>query len=213
MRVLLADDSMTIRMILKNLLGELGITDVAESRNGQEALDLLSQSQFDLVLTDIHMPKVDGLTVLEEIKTNPGSTHKYVPVVVISSDTDYRQIDRAKNLGAFGYIKKPFKRESLQAAIAAAQEAEARRQSEEALNSATQATEQLNEAADALSAAKPTAESVPATVGAEHASNGMNSRPATVVTQAAPLRSRASSPKPGGGGLLGWIRKIFGKKN
>lgn len=148
MKVLLADDSMTIRMILKNLLGELGITDITEGCNGQEALEFLNESQFDLVLTDIHMPKIDGLTLLEEVRKNPASTHTHVPVVIISSDTDYRQIDRAKDLGAFGYIKKPFKRESLQAAIAAAQEAEARRQSEEALSSATQATDHLSEAAN-----------------------------------------------------------------
>ena len=71
MRVLLTDDSMTIRMILKNLLKDLGLTDITEGKNGQDALDLMSNEQFDLILIDIHMPKVDGLTVLEKIKTDP----------------------------------------------------------------------------------------------------------------------------------------------
>ena len=195
MKVLLADDSMTIRMILKNLLNELGITDITEARNGQEALDILSQSQVDLILTDIHMPIMDGLTFLENIKTRPESKHRYVPVVVISSDTDYRQIERAKNFGAFGYIKKPFKRESLEAAIKAARDAEARRQQEEALQEVAAVSGDVSEAApttptDAATSPKP--EPV-----------GARSHPVAI--------QEPSVSKPKKGGLLGWMRRVFGR--
>ena len=120
MKVLLTDDSRTIRILLHNLLDQLGITDVHECQNGREALEQLVKQHFDLILLDIHMPEADGLTVLEFIKQNPESTHKEIPVVVISSDTDYRQIEKARDLGAYGYIKKPFRRDGLAAAIEAA---------------------------------------------------------------------------------------------
>ena len=212
MKVLLADDSMTIRMILKNLLNELGISDITEGKNGQEAIDLLGQSQFDLVLTDIHMPKVDGLAVLENIKMDPESTHKNVPVVIISSDTDYRQIERARDLGAFGYIKKPFKRESLQAAIKAAQEAEVRRQSESALKSANHVAEKVSKVANSSSSSQNGSELEPVSVGVESTTvqnaSMSEARGTTTVPVAHREPSSASSKK---GGLLGWIRKIFGK--
>ena len=211
MKVLLADDSMTIRMILKNLLNELGIMDITEGSNGQEALELLTQSQFELILTDIHMPKIDGLMVLEEVKTNPESTHKYVPVVIISSDTDYRQIERARKLGAFGYIKKPFKRESLQAAIKAAQEAEARRQSEEALNSVTHAAEQINQAAAISSPSRESTELEPVTVPPAAVQEETRPRSEMLSSEAVPSPPRLKSSTPRKGGLLGWIRRIFGK--
>ena len=195
MKVLLTDDSMTIRIILKNLLKDLGVTDVTEGCNGQEALDFLTESQFDLILTDIHMPKKDGLTVLEHIKTHPDSKHKDVPVVVISSDSDYRQLDRAKNLGAFGYIKKPFKRENLEAAVNAAKESEARKQQKETLQAVTEISKDVNKVAS-------TPPSAPEMVHAEHASVATEDRSSAqkTVTQ--------NSKK---GGLLGWMRKIFGK--
>ncbi len=123
MRVLLSDDSKTIRLILRNLLWELGLQDVDEASNGREALAALNEKQYDLILLDIHMPEVDGLGVLEALKSAPDSAYADVPVVIISSDTDYRQIEKARDLGAYGYIKKPFKKEGLEAAINAARQA------------------------------------------------------------------------------------------
>lgn len=131
MKVLLTDDSMTIRIIIRDLLKELGYTDITECRNGEEAWNTLQREHFDLILLDIHMPQMDGLTVLEKIKSEPNMGNECVPVVFISSDTDYRQIERAKSLKAFGYIKKPFKKNGLQRAIIAAENAEKKRQAQQ----------------------------------------------------------------------------------
>ncbi len=182
MKVLLTDDSMTIRLILRNLLKELGITDITEGKNGQEALDLLMANRFDMVLIDIHMPKVDGLTVLERIKTDPASINKDVPVVIISSDTDYRQIERARGLSAFGYIKKPFKKKGLQAALKAAEEAEKRRQRAEA---------EAEAEAIAIAREAPSQEAAQPVSGEK--------QPAAAGT----TKKR--------GGLYGWMRKVFRK--
>ena len=115
MKVLLTDDSMTIRIIIRDLLKELGYEDVVECRNGIEAMEALQKNHFDL-------------TVLENIKNEPCMDNESVPVVFITSDTDYRQIERAKALNAFGYIKKPFRKEGLERAIVAAENAEKKRQ-------------------------------------------------------------------------------------
>jgi CheY-like chemotaxis protein len=109
MRVLLADDSKTIQLILRNLLWELGIDDVKTVHNGREAIESLSSEEFDLILLDLHMPEANGFEVLPHAEGTP--------VVVISSDSDHRQIERARDLGARGYIKKPFKRDALDQAI------------------------------------------------------------------------------------------------
>jgi len=119
MKVLLVDDSKTIRMILRNLLWELGIDHVTEAADGLEALEALASERFDLVLMDLHMPERSGMSVLEEMKAE-GSAHKDTPVVIVSSDSDYHSIERARDLGALGYIKKPFKKEALRTAIGVA---------------------------------------------------------------------------------------------
>jgi len=116
MRVLLADDSRTIQLILKGLLWELGVQDVTVAEDGAEAIARLEEDEpFDLVLLDLHMPEADGFEVIPHAAGTP--------VVVISSESDHRQIEKARELGAYGYIKKPFKKEGLRAAVRAAKEA------------------------------------------------------------------------------------------
>lgn len=117
MRVLITDDSATIRMILKGLLKQLQITDIKEACDGRTALELLEREKFDLLLLDIHMPVTDGLKCLEQLKTREATAG--LPVIMISSDTTPSQIASAEKLGAHAYIKKPFRIEGLREAIAA----------------------------------------------------------------------------------------------
>lgn len=127
MRVLLTDDSKTIRMVLRDVLTQLGHTDVHEAENGAKALELVAQGGFEVILLDLHMPVLDGLGTLKQLKAEPKTAH--IPVVIISSDTDMRVIDQARQLGAIGYIKKPFKPEAMQKALAVALETQRRSQS------------------------------------------------------------------------------------
>ena len=124
MRVLLTDDSKTIRMVLHELLTQLGHSDVLEAENGAKALELVAQGGVDVLLLDLHMPVLDGLGTLKQLKENPKTAG--IPVVIISSDTDMRVIDQARQLGAIGYIKKPFKAEAMQKALAVALETQRR---------------------------------------------------------------------------------------
>jgi two-component system, chemotaxis family, chemotaxis protein CheY len=116
MKVLITDDSITIRMILKGLLKQLKIVDVVEADNGRKALELLKENPVHLMLLDIHMPNMDGLGCLQELRSNPETAG--LPVIIVSSDTTPDQIKRAKELGAHAYISKPFRLEGLREALA-----------------------------------------------------------------------------------------------
>src|SRR5437868_2550278 len=118
MKVLIVDDSATIRMILKGLLKQLELTDVIEAPDGKVALETLAKTQVGLMLLDIHMPNLDGLGCLRALKQSPALAG--LPVIIISSDTTPAQIEGARALGAHAYIKKPFRIEGLREALEAA---------------------------------------------------------------------------------------------
>jgi two-component system chemotaxis response regulator CheY len=117
MKVLITDDSATIRMMLKGILKQLNVTDVVEAANGLEAIEVAGREPIRLVLLDIHMPTMDGLACLEKLKNDPKTAQ--LPVIIISSDTVQQQLDRARELGAHAYIKKPFRVEGLRDALVA----------------------------------------------------------------------------------------------
>jgi two-component system chemotaxis response regulator CheY len=206
---------MTIRIIIRDLLKDLGYTDVTEGRNGAEAWELMQKDQFDLLLTDIHMPQMSGLELVEKVKLDPTSTHAEIPCVFITSDTDYRQIEKARDLKAFGYIKKPFKREGLEAAIEAAKRIEQQRNAA-AEQAAEQTAEQVAEPApepaqeEAL-AAQPAAPSTAAPAATATQSPPEPAQAATAVAEKPQQKAPAPSPQPTKKrGLAGWMRSIFG---
>jgi len=106
--VLVVDDSAAIRKILNRVLRQTGmsIRNILEAGDGQEALDLLKSSKLDLVLTDINMPKMDGLQLLAAMKSNPD--WRNIPVVMITTEGGESKVGEAVRLGATGYVRKPF---------------------------------------------------------------------------------------------------------
>ena len=106
--VLIVDDSSTIRLIVRRCLeqGELGIGDVWEAGNGEEALEILAQQPVDVVLTDINMPKMDGFQLLTAMKQE--DRWKSIPVLMITTEAAASAVLDAVQKGASGYIRKPF---------------------------------------------------------------------------------------------------------
>jgi two-component system, chemotaxis family, chemotaxis protein CheY len=106
--VLVVDDSAAIRKILQRVLRQTGmaINTIHEAGDGQEALDLLRSRRVDLVLTDINMPRMDGLELLAAIKGS--SDWANVPVVMITTEGGETKVAEAVRLGAAGYVRKPF---------------------------------------------------------------------------------------------------------
>jgi len=102
--VLVVDDYLAVRKTLKELVGSLGLV-VAEAENGLKAQELLKARKFDLVITDLVMPEMDGFELTEAIKNDP--VLRTIPVVIISTHSDSKYIFRALRLGADDYLIKP----------------------------------------------------------------------------------------------------------
>jgi two-component system chemotaxis response regulator CheY len=106
MKFLVVDDFSTMRRIVRNLLKELGFTNVDEAEDGVVALQRLNSAQFDFVVTDWNMPNMDGLTLLQTIRQTPHLKH--LPVLMITAEAKKENIIAAAQAGASGYIVKPF---------------------------------------------------------------------------------------------------------
>ena len=106
MKFLVVDDFSTMRRIVRNLLKELGFTNVDEAEDGQVALQKLNSLPFDFVVTDWNMPNMDGLTLLQNIRANPSLKH--LPVLMVTAEAKKENIIAAAQAGASGYIVKPF---------------------------------------------------------------------------------------------------------
>ncbi|WP_374242515.1 chemotaxis response regulator CheY [Zoogloea sp.] len=106
MKFLVVDDFSTMRRIVRNLLKELGFTNVDEAEDGLIALQKLNTLPFDFVVTDWNMPNMDGLTLLQKIRATPSLKH--LPVLMITAEAKKENIIAAAQAGASGYIVKPF---------------------------------------------------------------------------------------------------------
>ena len=106
--ILIVDDSAAIRKILQRVLlqTEIAIGKIVEAGDGVEALARMKENQIGLILSDINMPNMDGLQLLSELKSS--AEHKNVPVLMITTEGAQAKVLEAVNLGAIGYVRKPF---------------------------------------------------------------------------------------------------------
>ena len=109
-KVLVVDDSPSMRFAVKTTLSSVGYQ-VQEASDGIEALELAKQHFFDFVLTDINMPNMDGFGLIEALRNL--KEYKFIPILTLTTQTDKVSRQRAKKLGATGWIVKPFTSERL----------------------------------------------------------------------------------------------------
>ncbi|MBN1344761.1 MAG: response regulator [Phycisphaerae bacterium] len=109
MKIMLVDDSRTIRNIQKNVLARLGHTDILEAGDGLEALQLLQKDQPDLILIDWNMPNMDGITLVREIRSN----NTDLPLIMCTTEAEKSRVLEALKAGVNNYIVKPFSTETL----------------------------------------------------------------------------------------------------
>ena len=113
--ILLVEDSATTRSLIRAVIEELGDFDVVEAPTGFDALKLLPAQDFDLVLTDINMPDINGLELINFIKGNPRYNH--IPLIIVTTERSEEDKKRGMALGATAYVTKPFKAPELQGII------------------------------------------------------------------------------------------------
>jgi len=107
-KFLIVDDFSTMRRIVRNLLKELGYTNADEAEDGAVALQKLESmpSEYNFVVSDWNMPNMDGLVLLQRIRSSPQLKH--LPVLMITAEAKKENIIAAAQAGASGYIVKPF---------------------------------------------------------------------------------------------------------
>ena len=116
MKILVADDFSTMRRIIKNLLKDLGFTNIQEADDGSTALPMLQQGDFDFVVTDWNMPGMQGIDLLRAIRADENLKH--TPVLMVTAEAKKEQIVAAAQAGVNGYVIKPFTAATLKEKLA-----------------------------------------------------------------------------------------------
>ncbi|RKP43523.1 chemotaxis response regulator CheY [Trinickia fusca] len=105
-KFLVVDDFPTMRRIVRNLLKELGYSNVDEAEDGAAGLSRLRSGAYDFVVSDWNMPNLDGLSMLKEIRADASLSH--LPVLMVTAEAKKENIIAAAQAGANGYVVKPF---------------------------------------------------------------------------------------------------------
>ncbi len=108
--ILAVDDSASIRQMVAFTLKDAGY-DVTQANDGQEALDKAKSGKFDLVLTDVNMPNMDGISLTRELRSLPA--YKFTPVLLLTTESSDEKKQEGKTAGATGWLVKPFQPEKL----------------------------------------------------------------------------------------------------
>src|SRR3954447_1508404 len=116
--VLIVDDSAAIRKILQRVLvqADLALGKVLEANDGAEALEKLKTETVHLVLSDINMPRMNGLELLAHLRADP--KWKSLPVIMVTTEGSQNKVMQALELGANGYVRKPFTAEQIKTKLA-----------------------------------------------------------------------------------------------
>ena len=111
MKVLIVDDSTTIRNILRRALAESCAADVSEAANGKDALAEIDRQRFQLVILDVNMPVMDGVQTLEAIRSSPA--HRGLPVIMLTGERNETIVRRLVELGITDFLTKPLSKEKI----------------------------------------------------------------------------------------------------
>ena len=109
MKILLVDDSRTIRNIQKNTLASMDYTDILEAADGVEALAVLNEQRPDLMLVDWNMPNMDGITLVRKVR----ETDQALPMIMVTTEAEKAKVIEALKAGVNNYVVKPFTAETL----------------------------------------------------------------------------------------------------
>ena len=116
-RILVVEDSASTRSLVRAILEDaafanaVGPVEISEAQSGFDAMRLLPRTRYDLIITDINMPDVNGLELIHFIRKS--EQYRKTPLVIISTQATERDVERGKKLGADAYVPKPFSPELL----------------------------------------------------------------------------------------------------
>ncbi|MCX8069211.1 MAG: response regulator [Thermodesulfovibrionales bacterium] len=112
--IMIIDDSATLRQVVAVTLKKAGY-EVLEATDGKDALNKLTGQKVNLIICDVNMPNMDGITFLKEIKNKPN--YKFTPVIMLTTESQEAKKQEGRAAGAKAWVVKPFKPEQMLAAI------------------------------------------------------------------------------------------------
>jgi two-component system, chemotaxis family, chemotaxis protein CheY len=115
MKILIVDDSITIRRIITNALKTVGFPDTAEAANGKDALEKLANTNVDFIITDWNMPEMNGLDFIKKVRSNPA--YSSLPILMITVHGSEHDVIEALQAKVNSYIVKPFTPQELKEKI------------------------------------------------------------------------------------------------
>ena len=115
MKILMVDDMISMRHVMLHMLRSLGHTDVDEAADGLQAFNLLNKNSYDLLITDYHMPKMDGRQLLKSIRSSEKLAD--LPVLMISCESEKRRVKAIISCDVTDFIIKPFNLQTLELKI------------------------------------------------------------------------------------------------
>lgn len=111
LKILVVDDFATMRRIMKNILKQLGYTNITEADDGTTALEELKRGSFDLIISDWNMPKMTGLDLLKMVRSDP--VYKNIPFLMVTAEAQKQNVIEAVQAGVSNYVVKPFTAEAI----------------------------------------------------------------------------------------------------
>ncbi|HEY0299759.1 MAG TPA: response regulator, partial [Rhizomicrobium sp.] len=99
LKALIVEDNQHMRALLRSLLNALGIAQVFEATNGEDAFALLRDKQPDLILSDLSMTPVDGIAFVREVRNSQSSPNPYIPIIMVTGHTERHRIEAARDAG------------------------------------------------------------------------------------------------------------------
>lgn len=111
MKILIVDDFATMRRIMKNILKQIGFTNIIEADDGTTALEELKKNSIDLIISDWNMPKMTGLDLLKSVRGS--SEYKDIPFLMVTAEAQKQNVIDAVQAGVSNYVVKPFTAEAI----------------------------------------------------------------------------------------------------
>ncbi len=117
LNILVTDDSLSMRAVIRKVIALSGIRvgECFEAGNGRQALEILTRNWVDIIISDINMPEMNGMELLQELKKD--HLFQQIPVIIVSTEGNRERIEEAEHLGARGFLKKPFVPEELRSEL------------------------------------------------------------------------------------------------
>ncbi len=117
LRALIVEDNAHMRVLLRELLGSVGIRKVSEAPHGEAALEVLREHTCDLILSDMAMAPMDGIEFTRHLRTNEDSPNRFVPIIMVTGHTEKHRVEAARDAGVTEFLAKPITAHNLYSRI------------------------------------------------------------------------------------------------